>query len=243
MASSETLSAGVTIRRLQAAGLTSGAALRRARPVTFAAWPLFNPLAGYANFVVPAVFILILQQTILIGLATMRVAERHQPRPSPEPFWAVLAGKVGAVTLVYIGHAAFMFGVVFKLYSFPMRGEWWSVGLFLAPYFAATTLLGLAMAELFDRPESSTVAFAAISLPALFLSGMSFPSECQAGWVRSLAQAFPSTFGIRGFLQLGEMGARFGQTLHAWGALWVQVLVYGTLAWTILRLRDSAAAR
>jgi len=77
-----TLSAGISVRRLQAGGATSHAALQRARPVTFVNWPLFNPFAGYGSFVVPAVFILILQQTLLIGIGALRVAERQEGDPS-----------------------------------------------------------------------------------------------------------------------------------------------------------------
>jgi len=235
-----TVSAGVSIHRLQAAGLTDQAAARRTRPVTFVPWPLFNPLAGYGTFVVPAVFILILQQTLMIGVAVLRVAERERGS-SREPPWAILGGKLGATALIYVGHGFFMFGVVFNLYGFPMRASWLDVVVFLVPYFAAVTLLGLVVAELFERPESSTVALVATSLPALFMSGISFPLEVQPGWVRALSVVLPSTFGIRGFLQLAIMGARFDQAMRAWGALWVQVVVYWILAWMVLRRRERSA--
>src|SRR3954464_11816570 len=213
--------------------LAAGISVRRP-PVTFAPWPLFNPLAGYASYVVPAVFILILQQTLLIGIGALRVAERREESKN-EPLWALLGGKLGAMILIYAVHAILMFGVVFSIYGFPMRASWPDVFLFLVPYFAAVTLLGLAIAELFDRPETSTVALVATSLPAIFASGFSFPAEVQADWVRAVAVVWPSTFGIRGFLQLAEMGARFDQTLRPWGRLWVQVVAYWCLAWLILR--------
>jgi ABC-2 type transport system permease protein len=235
-----TVSAGVSVRRLQATGLTDQAAARRVRPVTFVAWPLFNPLGGYGTFVVPAVFILILQQTLLIGVAVLRVAERERGS-SREPIWASLGGKLGATALIYVGHGLFMFGVIFSLYGFPMRASWLDVIVFLIPYFAAVTLLGLVVSELFDRPDSATVALVATSLPALFMSGISFPLEVQPGWVRALSVVLPSTFGIRGFLQLAVMGARFDQAMRPWGALWVQVLVYGSLAWLIMRRRERSA--
>jgi len=189
--------------------------------------------------VVPTVFILILQQTLLIGIGALRVAERRQESGS-EPLWAVLGGKLGAMILIYAVHAVFMFGVVFSIYGFPMRASLLDVVVFLVPYFAAVTLLGLAIAELFDRAESSTVALVATSLPAVFVSGFSFPAEVQAEWVRAVAVVWPSTFGIRGFLQLAEMGARFDQTLRPWGALWIQVVVYWSLAWLVLRYKGRA---
>ena len=234
-----TLAAGISVRRLQASALTTHAAVQQARPVTFVPWPLFNPLAGYASYVVPAVFILILQQTLLIGIGALRVAERREESKN-EPLWALLGGKLGAMILIYAVHAVLMFGVVFSIYGFPMRASWPDVFLFLVPYFAAVTLLGLAIAELFDRPETSTVALVATSLPAIFVSGFSFPAEVQADWVRAVAVVWPSTFGIRGFLQLAEMGARFDQTLRPWAALWFQVAVYWSLAWLILRYRTRS---
>jgi ABC-2 type transport system permease protein len=234
-----TLATGISVRRLQASDLTTRAAVQQARPVTFVPWPLFNPLAGYASYVVPTVFILILQQTLLIGIGALRVAERRQESGS-EPLWAVLGGKLGAMILIYAVHAVFMFGVVFSIYGFPMRASLLDVVVFLVPYFAAVTLLGLAIGELFDRAESSTVALVATSLPAVFVSGFSFPAEVQAEWVRAVAVVWPSSFGIRGFLQLAEMGARFDQTLRPWGALWIQVVVYWSLAWLVLRYKGRA---
>jgi ABC-2 type transport system permease protein len=73
------------------------------------------------------------------------------------------------------------------------------------------------------------------------MSGISFPLEVQPGWVRALSVVLPSTFGIQGFLQLAIMGARFDQAMSAWGALWVQVVVYWTLAWIVLRHRERSA--
>lgn len=237
-----TLSANISVHRAQAAGVYSPAAIRYARPVVLAPWPLFNPVAGYGTFVVPAVFVLILQQTLLIGIASLRVSERREAG-SGEPIWATLAGRVGAISLIYLGHALFMFGVVLHLYGFPMRAAWPDVLLFLIPFFAATTLLGLAVAELFERAESATVALAAMAVPSLFLSGISFPAEVQAGWARALAVVLPSTYGIRGFLQLGVMGATLGETLRSWSALWIQVVVYWGLAWAVLKYRRNNPLR
>jgi ABC-2 type transport system permease protein len=54
---------------------TVGAGIsHRPPPVGLANWPLFNPLGAYATFLVPAVFILVLQQTLLVGMRTLRVA-------------------------------------------------------------------------------------------------------------------------------------------------------------------------
>jgi ABC-2 type transport system permease protein len=216
---------------VNAVAATIGASIaKRPAPVGLASWPLFNPLGGYATFVVPAVFILVLQQTLLIGMGTLRVVERHRPTSDIEPVWATLGGTAAVIVVLYLLLAAFMFLVAFRLYGLPFRADLGTAAVFLIPFITATTLLGMAIGELFQRPESSTLALVLTSVPALFLSGISFPWENQAAWVRAVAMALPTTFGIRGFVQIGEMGATLAEAWRSWGALWLQTLLYGLVA-------------
>lgn len=227
-------------RSVNAVATTMGAAVARTRPpVTLASWPLFNPIGGYATFLVPAVFILVLQQTLLIGVGALRVAERHAGGLEREPVWAVLGGKMTALVLLYLLHAAFLFLVAFWIYDLPFQGALVPTAAFLVPFIISTTLLALVIGELFRRPESPLVVYALTAIPAIMLSGISFPVEVQAGWVRALAMTLPSTFGIQGFIQIGEMGATLGEARHAWIALWIQALVYGTIAAALMHWRRS----
>ena len=224
-----------TVATTFGAGIT-----HRPPPIRLSSWPLFNPLGGYATFLVPAVFILVLQQTLLIGMGTLRVAQRHSPAGDAEPVWATLGGIVMVLLVLYLLQAGFMFLVAFRMYGLPLRADLADTAVFLIPFITASALLGLAIGELFERPESSTVALALTAVPALFLSGISFPAENQAAWVRAIALALPTTFGIRGFVQMGEMGATLSETWRSWGALWLQTLIYG-LAAAFLMARQRRA--
>jgi ABC-2 type transport system permease protein len=219
---------------------TFGATITHRRPpLSLASWPLFNPIGGYATFLVPAVLILVLQQTLLIGMGTLRVAQRHSPVSDAGPVWATLGGIVVVLLVLYLVQAAIMFLVAFGMYGLPFRADL-PAAVFLIPFLTSSVLLGLAIGELFDRPESSTIALALTSVPALFLSGISFPVENQATWVRAIALALPTTWGIRGFVQIGEMGATLAEAWKAWGALWVQTLIYGlAAAWLMSRQRRA----
>jgi ABC-2 type transport system permease protein len=224
-----------------AATLGSGITNRPA-PVALASWPLFNPLGGYATFLVPAVFILVLQQTLLIGMGTLGVAERHSPAADPGPVWATLGGILMVLLVLYMLQAAFMFLVAFRLYGLPLRADLASAAVFLVPFITASVLLGLTIGQLFQRPESATVALALTAVPALFLSGISFPWENQAAWVRTIALALPTTFGIRGFVQIGEMGATLAEAWRSWCALWLQTLIYGLTAAYLMGWQRRAPA-
>jgi len=226
---------------VNAAAAALGAGItKRPPPVGLASWPLFNPLGGYANFLVPAVFILVLQQTLLIGIATLRVVERHRPASDPEPVWATLGGTATVIVGLYLLQAAFMFLVAFRMYHLPFHADLGAAALFLIPFIVSTTLLGIAMGELFQRADTASVALVLTSVPALFVSGISFPWENQAVWTRAIAVALPTTFGIRGFVQIGEMGATLAEAWKSWGALWIQTLVYGIAAAYLIRRRRRA---
>lgn len=73
-----TVSAGVEIKRLQAGGQSAQQAAASRSPVNLQAVALFNPTEGYGSFVVAAVALLILQQTLLMGGALLVGTWREQ---------------------------------------------------------------------------------------------------------------------------------------------------------------------
>ena len=71
-----TVGAGIESSRLIAIGVDPAIAVAASDPMPLTAVPLFNPAAGYATYVLPAAFVLILQQTLLMG----RRAARHHAK-------------------------------------------------------------------------------------------------------------------------------------------------------------------
>src|SRR5262249_7333041 len=65
----------------RAGGSLYRAALARSSPVEVLSQPLFNPTGGYASYIVPAAFMLILQQTLLMGSATLGGVSFEQGGP------------------------------------------------------------------------------------------------------------------------------------------------------------------
>ena len=86
-----TLSAELAAGGARSDGSLVKAALASASPADVLLQPIFNPVGGYASYIVPAAFVLILQQTLLIGSSMLtvhyagaagrrRVFERARPR-------------------------------------------------------------------------------------------------------------------------------------------------------------------
>lgn len=254
-----TLSAGIEVRRLQAQGLPLDAAMKAREPVGLVARPLFNATEGYASYVVPAVLVLILQQTLLVGIGlvggtrrerrrphlrtrpggagVLRVKQPAQPQADSERglgrSLATVLGRALAYFLLYLVHLLFYFGVVFRIFGFPQRAGALQLLAFAAPFLLSVIFLALAVRAVFRTREMSMQVLLFTSLPALFLAGFSWPVEAMPRWLAVFANALPSTPAIAGFLRLSQMGASLSQVRAEWLLLWALCGVYFLAAWAV----------
>lgn len=236
-----TLSAGIEIRRLQAGGKAEAQAMAAQRPLVLITTPLFNPSEGYASYVVPAILVLILQQTLLIGIGMVggTALENHASESGRATCGAftIISGRAAAYLSLYAVNAVFYFFVVFGIYGFPQRGTPLTVMLFLLPFLLSIILLGLTLEGLFPRRETAIQVLLITSLPAVFLAGFSWPVEAIPGWLRLSSFLIPSTTGIEGFLMINEMGATLHEVRGEWLVLWGLCILYYLLASFSLRRR------
>lgn len=235
----KTFSAGIEVKRLQASGLNAGEALAAIDPVPLQTVQLFNPSGGYGTYVVPLVFALILQQTLLMGVgmvagARKEAGDRGWFAASPGLMGAaeMVSAKLAAYLLLYSVHALFYFGVLHRLYAFVERGAVLEMALFMGLFLVPVILFSLTLSALFRHRETSLFLLLCTSMPVIFLSGISWPKEVFPTWLRTLSLMIPSTAGIDGFLRISTMGAhiadlRFQATVLAGLCL----LYFATATW------------
>lgn len=239
-----TLSAGIDVRRLEARGRGEAAARAIRDPVPFVARPLFNPTEGYASYVVPAVLVLILQQTLLIGIGLLGGTAAEQgaaPGGSPASPLARVLGRALFYLALYAVWAVFMFAVVYRVFDFPERSRGLDLAAFALPFLLACIFLALAAASLFRRRETAMQVLLFSSLPSVFLAGFAWPVEALPRWLRGLSLLLPSTAGIAGVLRLTEMGASLRHVAFEWRWLWGLAALYLVLAWLAERRAARAA--
>ena len=200
-----TVSAGVEIKRLQAGGQSAPQAAVSRSPVNAQAVALFNPTEGYGSFVVAAVSVLILQQTLLMGSALLVGTWREQG-----------ADRVGSrqwlarlLALCVPGWLAglFYFGWIFIWQDFPHGGNPWGALALLACFVPAVVgcacLLGWWLA---DRERALQVVLFS-SIPLTFLGGFTWPVEALPEALQWLRWLSPSTAGIQASLRYNQLGA------------------------------------
>ena len=228
----------VEFRRLIAAGADIPQAQATTQPVIYQSHNLFNPYLGYGSFVMPAVLIVIVQQTLLIGIGMIggtwreqrlyhRLCPAGRRRMSTLP---IVLGKALTYGIVYAVTSSYIFGLHYRLFHYPMNGTTGAVVLFMALYLSACIAMGIAVSTLFRYRENSLLLLLWTSIPVLMLSGVSYPREGIPDWLYTLGQIFPSSHGVNGFIRIQSMGASLAEVLPELKMLCILTLVYGGLA-------------
>ncbi|MFX6838628.1 hypothetical protein ABTH46_20030, partial [Acinetobacter baumannii] len=83
---------------------------------------LFNPQGGYATYVLPAAFVLLLQQTLLIGTGLLGTLAATGARPVANPFETVV-GKILAYLVLEAVILPIYLIVLPYLYGLPRLGS------------------------------------------------------------------------------------------------------------------------
>lgn len=222
------MGAEVEMGRLIAQGTAPDVALAQVSPAAQVEVPLFNPAAGYATYVLPAAFVLILQQTMLMGLALV-ATRRGQGQGQGHPVWRVL-GRMGAWVALYALLLPTYLIVLPALYGLPNLGNVAAVLMLGLPFVLATGLLAQCIAALFRHGEVVQVVLLAVGLPLFFLSGFAWPVEAIPAYLNWIAQIIPSTAAIDGLVRVSQMGATLPDIAHRLWHLWGLVAIFASVA-------------
>jgi len=203
------------------------ATLAASSPVEILLQPIFNPVGGYASYVVPAAFVLILQQTLLIGAAML--TGPALARPAGGAFAGVLGRGIAHLT-IYLPAVALYFIVLPRFYGFSALGHPSQLFVLASLFILATSFMGQAAGAWFKRPETPMLIFLGTSLPQFFLAGFSWPREAIPKPVLAAGYIFPADFAIDGIVRMDQLGASLWEVAHDWQGLWCQATGYFALA-------------
>ncbi len=203
------------------------ATLASASPVDVLLQPIFNPVGGYASYIVPAAFVLILQQMLLIGSAMLTVVALTQATGGA---FATVLGRGIAHLTIFLPALALYFIVLPRLYGFSALGQPPQLFALASIFVLATSFMGQAVGSWFKNPETPTLIFLGTSLPQLFLTGFSWPREAIPEHVLAAGYIFPSDFAIDGIVRIDQLGASLWEVARDWRGLWILAAIYFTLA-------------
>lgn len=204
------------------------------RPMDFEDVPAFNPAGGYGNFIIPGVLMLILQQTLVLGIGLAAGTARERNRYSDlvpinrcyGGVYRIICGKALCYLMVYAVMSAWLTMVVPRLFSFIALIQWQDLLALLVPYLLACTFFGMTVSCLVHYRENVMLLMVFISLPLLFMTGVSWPQSNIPGAWQGVSWLFPSTFGVRAFVRMNTMGGVLSDVVPEIRCLWIQAAAY-----------------
>ena len=232
MASGIAVAIATLSSELASGGARTGNSLVQAKlaamnPADILLQPIFNPVGGYASYVVPAAFVLILQQTLLLGAAMLTSVALAQAGGGA---LATVFGRGVAHLTIYLPAMALYFIVLPRVYGFSTLGNPLQLFALASVFILATSFMAQAVGAWFKRPETPILIFLATSLPQFFLTGFAWPREAIPGPVRAAGRIFPSELAIDGLVRVDQLGATLREVAHDWRGLWLLAIVYFGLA-------------
>jgi ABC-2 type transport system permease protein len=203
------------------------ATLASTSPADVLLQPIFNPVGGYASYIVPAALVLILQQMLLIGSAMLTVVALTQATGGA---FATVLGRGLAHLTIFLPALALYLIVLPRLYGFSALGQLPQLFALASIFILATSFMGQAVGSWFKHPEAPTLIFLGTSLPQLFLTGFSWPREAIPEHVVAAGYIFPSDFAIDGIVRVDQLGASLWEVARDWRGLWILAAIYFSLA-------------
>lgn len=232
------LNVGIQIKKESAQGKLPTQARNDSVAVSAKTVSLYNPSSGYATFLIPVVLVIIFQTCILTSIGilggTMREGKKlRKLYPHSDNFLGTLPIVMGkATTYLVLGLAILlvMLGVVMPVFNIPMRNNLLTVVVFMIPFLLSLVYLGIFLLNFFKHREDAIMLIMYTSIPALLITGISWPTTSIPNWIQVISYLVPSTIGAKGFVSLTQMGASAQTIQFYWVGMWLVCLFYLLLA-------------
>lgn len=249
--STSTVAAEVKVNRMVIRGDNIALASSQYTQIGLNLKPTFNPSMGYLNYVVPAVFVLILHQTLLIAMGLLTAGQYEDKvklKTSSElrssywltyPVWKVLLVRSCLMFIIYLALLSYYFGYSFEYYGIKRLASIPDLMSLVVPFLLSVIFLGTVIGLLIPRKELSTLIVILTSLPLVFSAGFIWPTSNIPVVINMMAQFFPSTPAINGFLRLNQMGDSLENLVQIRMQLWSLVCLYSMISYVLMTKKQQ----
>ncbi|GAB1621775.1 ABC transporter permease [Agarivorans albus] len=234
---SGTLAAQVKVAKMVADGIPLALASTLHSPIQLSANAAFNAHQGYLDYVIPAVFVVILHQTLLIavGLHAAPAASGSQAKllryAAP---WQLVLCRVVIFAAMYSVMSSFYFGVVLNYYGVHHWASVSQICHLLLPFLIATAGLAQCIAVLLPKRDYATIVGLMTSLPTVFVCGFIWPLSSIPPAINILADLIPAKPMVLAMLKINQMGASFSEIQAHFTHLWLLAMTFSCLALALL---------
>lgn len=220
----------ITANKLSAAGISSPGL-----PISNRSHFMGDPEEGYASFIIPGIVILILQQSMLLGITMIGATSRERRRfyggrdpLRPEHYGpgATVWGRVLVYFLCYVPMTIYILHWIPEIFGLPHYGSATDYLLLMVPMLLATAFMGQVLIYIVREREMAFIIFVFSSVIFLFLSGMVWPRYAMSTPWLLCGDIIPGVWGIEGFIRINNNGASLADVAAPYCRLWGLVVLY-----------------
>ena len=202
-----------------------------------------NPAMGIASAVLLFILPLVLQQSMILGIAMLHGGsiERRRRNGGRDPMAieagpaATIIGKMMCHQIVYVLPVIYVLYYVPLMFGFPQYGNFFHVICLAVPFIIAVSLMGQTLQAFVNERESVFLLFVFSSVVFVFLTGASWPRYLMSRLWRVVGDCVPGVWMSNGFVRMQADSALLSQVSHEYWMLWLQVPVFFILAYLVER--------
>lgn len=197
---------------------------------------LYNPTEGYGTYLIPAVLIVIIFQTLMMVIGMISGEERgtgsivrfadDSINPSFARMAQVVIGKAFVYGMLYAVFILFLLGLIPLLFDLPNIGNPFYVIMLMIPFLLGTVFWGLTATLFFTDSDAPILMIAFFSVGLIFLSGVSYPIELMPWYWKLTHYLLPAPPAIMAYVKLNSMQASMNEIRFEYITLWIQCVFY-----------------
>lgn len=202
---------------------------------------LFNPVITYGDFLIPGILMLVLQQTLILGLGMSMAKERqdgHLGRWFENARYstsAALTGKTAVYFVIFATYAFFFITFHFNFFGIPFSAPVPQTLAITSLFVFANLSFGVLVGSFFRDKLGVLHVIAFTSYPVFFLTGYAWPDVAFPEALKLLGDIFPLKPFIAAFIKTYRMGADISTVIPELRHLFILAVMYSLLAYGRMR--------
>ena len=205
--------------------------------------PVGNPAMGIASAVLLFILPLVLQQSMILGIAMLHGGgiERRRRNGGHDPMaieaspGATIIGKMMCHQIVFVVPVIYVLHYVPLMFGFPQYGNFLHIICLAIPFVIAVSFMGQTLSAVVNERESVFLLFVFSSVIFVFLTGVSWPRYLMSRLWWLVGDCVPATWMSNGYVLMQSNGATLYQVQHQYWMLWLQLPVMFILAYVVER--------
>lgn len=207
---------------------------------------------GFASFVMPGIVVLILQQSMVLGIAMLGGTSRERRRRNGGidplmvqgvPHSATVTGRTMCYFVFYIAPTMYLLHWIPEMFNLPHEGSAVQYLLFAVPLVLGSALFGQTLNYFVRDREAPFIIIVLTSVIFLFLSGFTWPRYAFPAFWQWVGDFVPAVWGVEGYIRISGNGATLAQNSYQFLWLWLLVVLYFCTSVFVLHLVDRQVRR